>query len=233
VNIKQINNQSTVVQQIISEIKDNLIKGYLEPGERLPPESKLVELFGVSRTAVREAMKILAAIGVVEIRRGDGTYIATDSISNALNPLEFALIIGKKSSSDLLELRKILDLGCCEFVIKKANEEDIKILTELAKEYKTLVESCAPIAVILEKDIELHKTFIQTTKNEPLIIVSHTVIALFTESMLKALSKPNVAFEGIRQHMAIVESIKARDIVGLREHMEDHLSIWHSSSVEQ
>lgn len=231
-DFQQIGDHNTVVQKIIAEIRDSLIKGTLEPGDRLPSESKLIESFGVSRTAVREAMKILAAIGVVEIRRGDGTFITTDPTNKALDPLEFSLIINRGTSMDLLELRKTIDLGCCELVIEKADDADFELLSKLAGEYKELVETCAPIELILDKDLEIHKAYIQTTKNQPLIKVNQTVLVLFNKSMLHALSKPGVAIEGINQHMELVEAIKSGNIVRLRKSIEEHLSVWYSSGLD-
>ena len=70
--VSPVADRKTFVQRIIAEIRDKLVKGSLHPGDRLPPEDKLAEQFGVGRTSLREAMKALSALGVVEVRRGEG-----------------------------------------------------------------------------------------------------------------------------------------------------------------
>ena len=91
--LSPVANRKTLVQRIISEIQDRLVKGALRAGDRLPPEGKLAAQFGVGRTSVREAMKVLAALGVIEIRRGDGTYVSESMSARIFDRLLFQLLL--------------------------------------------------------------------------------------------------------------------------------------------
>jgi GntR family transcriptional repressor for pyruvate dehydrogenase complex len=217
----------TLVQQIITNFREDLIAGKLLPGQRLPSESKLSSQLGASRTSVREAMKHLAALGVVEIRRGEGTYVAIGLTSEKLNPLEFALILDPGDSRELLELRRLIDLGCCELVALHATEEDFLFLNTLAIEYKKIVESNGNAVKVAAKDIEFHKAFLCATHNRLLEKIGNTVLALFTKSIIRAVSDLEVARKGTEHHLNMVEAIRHRDVDQIKEIVESHLSVWY------
>jgi GntR family transcriptional repressor for pyruvate dehydrogenase complex len=228
VSFPRVANSQTLVQQIITQVRENLVTGQLLPGDRLPSEANLVEQFGVGRTSVREAMKVLAALGVIEIRRGEGTFVATGPSFEMLNPLEFALILDPGESSELLELRRIIDLGCSNLVARHATEEDLERLSSLAGEYRQLVESGADVPQIAAKDLEFHKAFLEATRNRSLIKVGRTVLALFTKSILKAVADRKVAEKGVEHHLEIVEAIRRHEVDRIADIVDRHLSIWYA-----
>jgi GntR family transcriptional repressor for pyruvate dehydrogenase complex len=229
-HLSQLADRRTLVQRIISEIQDLLVKGALLPGDRLPPEGKLASQFGVGRTSVREAMKILAALGVVEIRRGDGTFIAKGDSIQLLNPLEFALILEKGESQELLELRRVIDLGCCDLVVHRAREEDLERLATLAEEHRRLVRARASSEIIGAKDIEFHRAFLESTRNRPLIKVGRTIWALFVRSILRAEDPRAVTRMSVQHHTDLVRAIQARDAEKARRIVESHLAMWYAST---
>ena len=105
-NMERISNES-VVNEIIKRITDSLKNEDLKPGDKIPTEIELMETLGVGRNSVREAIKMLSAMGVLEVRRGSGTYVVTKVSSAILNPLVFNLIIEPKTNNDLYELLRI------------------------------------------------------------------------------------------------------------------------------
>ena len=128
--------EKTVVQKIIDEIKNSLIKEELFPGDKLPSEEQLCKIFSVSRISVREAIKMLSALGVVIIKRGDGTYISKGIDSSVTNSLVFQLILQEKSSEELAELRTMLEIGILEVVMDKRTAEDIRKIEESIKNFE-------------------------------------------------------------------------------------------------
>ncbi|MCB0029503.1 MAG: FadR family transcriptional regulator, partial [Anaerolineales bacterium] len=112
------------VEDIINTFKEAILHGQLKPGQRLPSEAELCEQLGVGRGTIREAMKMLRALGVVKIQQGDGTYIADKPTASALNPLVFALLLETGSGTDLLELRALLEIGGYQLAAQKAAAED-------------------------------------------------------------------------------------------------------------
>jgi GntR family transcriptional repressor for pyruvate dehydrogenase complex len=230
--LPSIADKKTLVQRIISEIQERLLKGVLRAGDRLPPEGELAAQFGVGRTSVREAMKVLSALGVVAIRRGDGTFVASGDSFQLLNPLEFALILERGDARELLELRRVIDLGCCDLVVQRATKEDIDRLSNLAKQHKALVESGAAPDVIGAKDIEFHRAFLGATRNRPMIKVGRTIWALFVQSILNADDPQPVTKKSVQHHVDIVCAIEAGDVEKAKEIIEAHLAMWYASTLD-
>jgi len=230
--LSPVANRKTLVQRIISEIQDRLVKGALRAGDRLPPEGKLAAQFGVGRTSVREAMKVLAALGIIEIRRGDGTFIATGDSFQLLNPLEFALILERGEARELLELRRVIDLGCCDLVVRRATKEDMDRLFTLAREHKTLVKAGAAPELIGAKDIEFHRAFLGATRNRPMIKVGRTVWALFVKSILNAEDPRPVTKMSVQHHTEIARAIQSGDAEKAKQTIEAHLAMWYASTLE-
>ncbi len=230
--LASVADKRTLVQRIIAEIQERLVKGDLRAGDRLPPEGQLGAQFGVGRTSVREAMKVLSALGVVEIRRGDGTFIATGDSFQLLNPLEFALILERGDARELLELRRVIDLGCCDLVVQRATDEDLERLAELAKEHKALVEAGATPEIIGAKDVEFHRAFLGATRNRPMIKVGRTIWALFVKSILKADDPQAVTEKSVRHHEDIVHAIQTRNVERAKKIIEAHLAMWYTSTLD-
>lgn len=229
--LSPVGDRKTLVQQIISEIQDRLVKGALRAGDRLPPEGKLAAQFGVGRTSVREAMKVLAALGVVEIRRGDGTFVATGDSFQLLNPLEFALILERGEARELLELRRVIDLGCCDLVVRRATKEDVDRLSTLARKHRALVEAGAAPELIGAKDIEFHRAFLEATRNRPMIKVGRTIWAMFVKSILNAVDPYPVAKTSVQHHSEIVHAIQSGDVEKAKQTIEAHLAMWYASTL--
>ncbi|MEM7798299.1 MAG: GntR family transcriptional regulator, partial [Chloroflexota bacterium] len=102
------------VNDVIEAIQQALQSGQLQPNERLPSETRLGEQLGVGRGTIREAMKMLKAMGVVEVRQGDGTYISNRISPNVINPMLFAILLEAENIEILYEFRRMIDIGYCE-----------------------------------------------------------------------------------------------------------------------
>jgi DNA-binding FadR family transcriptional regulator len=98
--LEPINNES-IVNGVLKRITDSIASGELKPGDKLPTEVEFIEKLGVGRNSVREAIKMLSAMGVLEVKRGNGTYIATKVSPAIFNPLVFSLLLEPKSIDDL------------------------------------------------------------------------------------------------------------------------------------
>ena len=99
--------QKTIVDQIINTIIDSIIKGNYKAGTKLPSEYELIEEMQVSRNSLREAMKILSTMGIVEIKRGDGTYVCSQVNPSVFDRVVYSMIYDVSTSTELLELRQM------------------------------------------------------------------------------------------------------------------------------
>ena len=108
--LSPINNES-VVQQIINKITEAIIAGELKPGERLPPEMELIETLQVSRNSLRAALQALRSIGVLEVRRPEGTFVSNNFTPQMINPMLYKIILHQEDSyKDLIGLRELIDM---------------------------------------------------------------------------------------------------------------------------
>ena len=117
--------RESVSSAVMDQIVNYLLTGELKPGDKLPTEKEFAQQLGVGRNSVREAIKMLSSIGVVEIKRGAGMFIAKTMSSSILNPLILSLVFEQGASVELLELRLLLDTGVAEMAIQKASDQDI------------------------------------------------------------------------------------------------------------
>lgn len=122
--------KASISEIIIQKITDALISGELKPGDKIPTEMEFSEKLGVSRNVVREAIKVLVAFGVLEIRRAEGTFVVQDYNSKLMSPMLYGLILSDHSIAELLEFKLVNSMSNLYLAIEKATEEDVKRLKE-------------------------------------------------------------------------------------------------------
>jgi len=130
-------------EQFSRQILDLISDGVLKPGDKVPTEMELVKEVGVSRTTVREGMQRLAMLGIIEIKPGQGTFVREDKkvLNLMLNLLSMDEEIKKSTILELLELRKILEIGIIDIFVKKATDKDLKDLKEYLKKHRIDIEN--------------------------------------------------------------------------------------------
>ena len=128
--LKKVTTQS-VVQRVIDSLTDAMINRHLRPGDKIPTESELAESLGVGRNSIREAIKILVYLGVLEIRRAEGTFVCEGFSESMIDPMIYGIILDKEESyENLMELRELIEAGVMRLAMQKANAEDLEILKE-------------------------------------------------------------------------------------------------------
>lgn len=121
---------STVVENVLQQIRNAISSGRFRSGDRLPSEFELMKELNVSRNSLREAMKILSAIGVVEIRRGDGTYVCNEVKPSFIDTISYSVLLESSSAEELIEFRQTLDEDVLHMAVRRATDEDIRQLQE-------------------------------------------------------------------------------------------------------
>lgn len=206
-----------------ARIEDELMKYILqepvEPGQKIPNEFELAEQFGVGRSTIREAVKGLVSRGILEVRRGSGTYvISTNSIE--VDPLGFGKIEDKyKLAQDLFEVRLMIEPEIAALACKNASAEELGRLKSLCDETEQLYRSNRNH---VSKDIEFHTCIARCSRNqvvEALIPVINTAVYTFANLTHHLLME-----ETLETHRAITDAIMKRDSVGARCAMMMHLT---------
>lgn len=205
--------------QIEEELMKYIQKEPVAIGQKIPNEFELAEMFGVGRSTVREAVKGLVSKGILEVRRGAGTYvISTSSVEN--DPLGLSKMEDKyKLALELFEVRLMLEPEIAANAAQNASEEDIKLLRQLCDETERLYlagEDHIP------KDIEFHTCIARCSKNrvvETLIPIINTAVMTFANLTHRTLMQ-----ETLDTHRAVTEAIAGRDSVGAKCAMVMHLT---------
>lgn len=124
--LERIGSTDTLVKEIIVQLSQAIIEGDFKPGDKLPSEAELCEQLGVGRNSLREAIRMLNAMGVVETKRGQGTFLRETISHDVFNPLIFRLILEPKSTVDVYELRLMIESIVIIMAIKKLLQKKLK-----------------------------------------------------------------------------------------------------------
>lgn len=129
--------RKTLTSQVIDYVIGLIKSGAVKPGDRLPTESELTQTLGISRTCVREAMKSLESLGLVEIRQRVGATVLQPSASSLLHTGQFSLMVQAQQADDLLEFRKIIEVGLASLAAEKAGKANLAAMRDALDNYRT------------------------------------------------------------------------------------------------
>jgi GntR family transcriptional repressor for pyruvate dehydrogenase complex len=192
---------------VLALFKQMIRDGQIRPGERLPNERDLAQRLGVSRPSLREAIRALAAMNVLEVRRGDGTYVTSLDARVLAEPLELILSIDSSAIFALFELRRIIEPHVAALAAERASEAELALLRRELERGATVQHQ--PDALI-EHDSELHRLIHEAAHNPLLPSISSSLARLARASRLRTVQLPQNARLTIKEHRAIVEAICAR-----------------------
>ncbi len=208
--------------QVASYIRDRIVQGKLNPGDRLPTEREMASQHGVSRAVIREAVAKLIQQGLVISRQGAGAFVATpdNSTTLVLDPQNLAQ---PKDFRQLYELRLVLESGAAELAARNCDAGDLEAIGESIANMALIEDSHA---VWVERDIAFHRSVAAATKNAFIALFISFVGQRLQESIFVALKKLDFSTMkevSIREHQSILDAIRARDPGGAGEAMRAHL----------
>lgn len=207
---KKLGDEKSIVQKLIAEFRNAMINRTLKPGDKLPTEMELAHRFSISRNVVREAVKMLVALGVAEIKRGKGTYITNNVSGQVIDPLVFNLLLSGGSAEKLLELREMLELGILEIVLEKVTQEDIqKMERAIALLKEDLKKGETDREILMKHDLDFHYAFAATTHNPLIVKIARTIWEMFRASIKEAVHSRTE--DAIERHTMILEAIKEKN----------------------
>lgn len=216
-----------VVESIIETFTQGLLNGELRPGQRLPSEGELARQLGVGRSAVREAIKMLAAQGVVTVQQGDGTYIVDKPSSSLLSPLIFAILLESGMSVDMLELRSMIQVGYCQLAAEKATEADWDSILRAAQAWEDYARNPTRDPDELTRlDLAFHYALLDATHNPLVIRLGRVVEELFFASIRSTISQVEGLEWGIEGHRHILEAMRSQDMDAIRRVVIASLGYW-------
>lgn len=218
--MSEIKNKKNLSQRVTDVIYDMVaMDGNLKPGDKLPNENDLAQQLGVSRTTLREAIRALVTEGVLEVRRGKGTFVSKDLQdirSFGFKSLERTKIRLK----DLYELRLLFEPQVAALASQRATEKELTrildqgaLIEQLIREGKDRVSA----------DQEFHKAIVMATHNEFFIWLIPLINRTVSESVFLDAATGELAEDTLRDHAMIMDFLKLRDADGCRNAMDIHI----------
>lgn len=211
-----------IYEEIMEQIRQMIAQGDLQPGDRLPSERELADTLGVSRTSVREALTALAALGIIEVRSGEGTFIRRSNDSATFESLGVLLAIERNPEVQLMEVRRILETEAAALAAKRATPEDLEKIAAALEVMKT----ADSIRDAVDADLRFHFTIAEATNNTVLLRIMNTVADLMhttsrqNRENLYARSKDRV----LAEHEAILKAIQNKNPDQAWAHMLEHIN---------
>ena len=220
--------------RIVDTLRDMVESGKLTPGEQLPPERELAVQLGVSRTALREALHTLAALGLVEARHGRGVFVIGSSVQAAAQRLSSTLgtqngHTGQQESvariRELFEIRRVLEGAAAEWAAQRATDEQIaEMRTILVTDHAIRSAESPDFTLISELDGRLHALIAASTTNRTLILLMSVLLDELSLARSNSLMLPERITRSMHQHEALVDAIADHDSVGARLAMVEHIN---------
>jgi len=210
-----------IYKNIVEQIKTMIINGKLKAGDRLPSERELADSLAVSRTSVREALRILESMDLIQCRPGDGNFVKEITIDSLAKSIAWKIPLIKGAVLELYEARKIIEPGIVRIAAERATEEDILKMENIVEKQKKIVERGESIC---EVDDEFHRSIAEASKNKMIRKIINTLIDLESETDESNVEIKERPSESLKSHMNIVKYIKAREKEKARRAMLTHLT---------
>jgi GntR family transcriptional regulator, transcriptional repressor for pyruvate dehydrogenase complex len=198
-----------LTDEAIDKIKQMIISGRVRPGEKLPREADLAAELGLSRNSLREAVKALSLINVLDVRQGDGTYATSLAPSLLLEAVSFVVDFHRDDTVlDFLEVRRILEPAATALAAIRMSDED---RAELGKVLET-VDASTPVEELVAADLEFHRQIALGARNAVLASLVDSMSAPTTRARVwRGMTEPRALERTLAEHGAIYKAIMGRD----------------------
>jgi GntR family transcriptional repressor for pyruvate dehydrogenase complex len=212
---------SRLYEQIVQQIEESVLNGSLKPGDQLPAERDLAQRLGVSRTAVREAVKTLREKGLVEAYSGRGTFVTDGTSQAARQSFDLMVKIGQQEGSPhLAELRLILEPGIAALAAERAKNDD---LTAMRDAVAVMDRSQKDPEAYIEADLDFHLALAEAAANPLILSLIDSIVGLLREQRIKIFNVEGGPQRGQFHHKRILEAMEHRDPEMARSAMRAHL----------
>lgn len=212
--------RTTLTTAAFEQLISNVVSGVWKTGERLPPERDLCQQLGIARTSLREALKAMELVGMLNSRVGDGTFVCPRS-EFLSRPMIWALMgVEKAEFHDVMEARIIMEESSAALAAERASDAQIE---EINKAIQAMRDAIARGEPVLEADMQFHLS-ISNAAGNPLLTNSLVMLRnLIRQGMLYKHLLPGVTPRIVKAHAAVYNAIRRRDVAGAKKAMRDHL----------
>lgn len=211
-------------EQLPSEIARTLLEyifsGKIQPGTRLPSERQFAEMFGTGRSAVREALKSLGLLGLLEVRQGDGTYLRGADSELLPRVIEWGLLLGEQRASDLVEARQHIEIITTRLAAERRTDTDIRDLQRILN----LMQRSRSTDAFVKHDVAFHLRVAEASGNTVLSNMLGSIQSLLHVWIRRVIAAAGETAPSYDEHVPVFEAIKNQDpeaaVAAMSEHLE-------------
>lgn len=224
--------KESVVQSVINCLTDAIRSEDLKPGDKIPPEPELAESLGVARSSVREAIKILTYLGVLESKRSEGTFVCSGYKESMIDPMVYGIILNQDSFDNLMELREMTEVGMMRLAIEHHDKDELEELSEILKEMERALNLKENrVDTFFQADNRFHDKIAEMGKN-PMADKINRVVRSLTHAVryqtVTAMILGGMSNKLLDAHVQLYEAIKSGDLENLsskvrKSYFEDDL----------
>jgi GntR family transcriptional regulator, transcriptional repressor for pyruvate dehydrogenase complex len=215
-----LSNRQSISTEISRKILDYLLAGNVAPGERLPPERKLAEALGVGRGVVREALKSLTLLGLIEVRQGDGTYLKRADSELLPQAIEWGLLLGTPQILDLIEARRHLEVIVAGLAAERRDDAALADLRSLLTDMRGAMGD--PDRFVAA-DVAFHLRVAEASGNQTLYQIMLNIRSLIQVWIARVMHAASDYHPSLDDHVPILRAIEARDVEAARAAAAAHL----------
>ena len=210
--------------EIARRLVDYLLSGGVEPGERMPSERQLAQAFGVGRSAMREALKALTLLGLVEVRHGDGTYLKKADSALLPQVIEWGLLLGEQRTMDLVEARQKIEVIIAGLAAARRTDEDVAALGRHLRRMEQFAAPGADPAGFVDADVAFHLRLAQAAGNTALRDVLSGIQALLRAWISRVIAAGDNSDVSYREHVPIFQAVEQGDAPAAEAAMAAHMA---------
>lgn len=203
--------------RIVGELGLAIVAGEFKPGDRLPAESQLLDRYDVSRPVLREAVRVLAAKGLIVSRQRSGAIVRPRTEWHLLDPDVLCWVISARPQREfqatLMDVRRIFEPAAAALAARAATDEQIHRIEE---DY-ALMAAAGSIEQMLEPDLAFHRHIAEATNNDLVAYIGNMLSMALRESILISGRQPNAHERALPRHEAILDAIREKDPLGARQ----------------
>jgi len=211
-----------VVKSICDYILDGVMRGTIHKGDRIPSERELCKALGIGRSTLREAIKVLIMLGLLEIKKGQGTFVADSTTGFYTAPLAWGFIIGENSLEEIAEVRTLLESESAYLATQRADKESMRQIKDAYEGLSVAAEE-NDAERFTEMDVKFHLAIAQAAQNSAIFQMLSTIRRLLTIWINEVL----VDYEALeithKEHKKVYDCMRLGDAAGARAAMREHL----------
>jgi GntR family transcriptional regulator, transcriptional repressor for pyruvate dehydrogenase complex len=218
--------RASLSDRIVEQIIDLISREIIKPGDRLPSEKELCVRFGVGRTTIREALRSLAVMGILDGRVGEGTFVSSNNQRYLEKSLQWGLLMDRKDVRDLLETRLMLESQTAFSAAQRATEDDLREIEENLKEMEEVLDRPEEY---LKFDLQFHVAIARAAQNSILYNLLSMTRGYLQDWISKSLASPSTrkvrarAEASVREHRKILQALRKGNPEQAKRAMRAHI----------